>query len=81
MSFVWRSPVRYALKAATLSAAALLATPYAFPYDTAAIAIPIAFLARDQIRCGLLKGEQTLLFSVWRALLAFSLPSRSTRLS
>ncbi|MBV8336344.1 MAG: DUF2029 domain-containing protein, partial [Alphaproteobacteria bacterium] len=58
---VWRSPARYALKAATLSAAALVATPYAFGYDMAAIAIPIAFLARDQILHGLLKGEQALL--------------------
>jgi arabinofuranan 3-O-arabinosyltransferase len=58
---VWRSPARYALKAATLSAAALLATPYAFGYDMAAIAIPVAFLARDQISCGLRKGEQSLL--------------------
>lgn len=58
---VWRSPARYALKAATLSAATLVATPYAFGYDMAAIAIPIAFLARDQISHGLLKGEQSLL--------------------
>jgi arabinofuranan 3-O-arabinosyltransferase len=58
---VWRSPARYALKAATMSAAALVATPYAFGYDMAAIAIPIAFLARDQISHGLLKGEQSLL--------------------
>jgi arabinofuranan 3-O-arabinosyltransferase len=56
---VWRSPARYPLKAATLSAAALIATPYAFSYDMAAIAIPVAFLARDQIRWGLLRGEQS----------------------
>jgi arabinofuranan 3-O-arabinosyltransferase len=62
---VWRSPARYALKAATLSAAALIATPYAFGYDMAAIAVPVAFLARDQISCGLLKGEQTLLLAVF----------------
>ena len=61
---VWRSPARYALKAATLSAATLVATPYAFGYDMAAIAIPIAFLARDQISHGLLKGEQALLLAV-----------------
>jgi arabinofuranan 3-O-arabinosyltransferase len=63
---VWHSPARYALKAATLSAAALLATPYAFAYDFAAVAVPIAFLARDQMCCGVLRGEQTtllLLFS------------------
>ena len=56
---VWRSPVRYALKAATLSAAALIVTPYAFAADLAAIVIPFAFLAADQIEWGLLRGEQT----------------------
>jgi arabinofuranan 3-O-arabinosyltransferase len=69
---VWRSPARHALKAATLSAAALLATPYAFGYDMAAIAIPIAFLARDQISHGLLKGEQVLLLAVFGVSLLFS---------
>jgi hypothetical protein len=38
-----------ALKAATLSAAAL--------------AIPIAFLAKDQIDCGVLRGEQTIMIA------------------
>jgi hypothetical protein len=59
--FVWRSRERYALKAAARSAAvrsaaALVATPYAFAYDLAAIAVPVAFLAKDQIACGLLRG-------------------------
>lgn len=66
---VWRSPVRYSLKAATLSTAALIATPYAFAYDLAAIAIPVAFLARDQIRCGWLRGEQTILIGLGGVLL------------
>lgn len=68
--FVWRSPTRYSLKAAMLSAGALLASPYAFTYDMAAIAIPIAFLAKDQMRCGLLWGEQTVLLGLFVALLA-----------
>jgi hypothetical protein len=67
---VWRSPARYALKAALLSTAALLATPYAFAYDLAALAIPVAFLARDQMRCGLLRGEQTILLGLFCAVLA-----------
>jgi arabinofuranan 3-O-arabinosyltransferase len=67
---VWRSEVRYALKAVTLSAAALIATPYAFAYDLAAIAIPIAFLANDQMRCGLLRGEQTTLLAMFGTVLA-----------
>jgi arabinofuranan 3-O-arabinosyltransferase len=63
--FVWRSSVRYALKAATLSAGALIATPYAFGYDLAAIVIPFAFLANDQIDRGLLKGEQTIMLGLF----------------
>jgi arabinofuranan 3-O-arabinosyltransferase len=70
---VWRSPVRYALKAAILSAASLIATPYAFGYDMAAIAIPVAFLARDQIRFGFLRGEQTLLLILFGASLLCNL--------
>jgi arabinofuranan 3-O-arabinosyltransferase len=69
---VWRSPTRYSLKAATLSAAALIVTPYAFAYDMAAIAISVAFLAQDQLRCGLLRGEQSIavgLFAVTFAVL------------
>jgi hypothetical protein len=61
---VWRSRVCCALKAATLAAAALLATPYAFAYDMAAIVIPAAFLASDQLRRGLLRGDK----AVWLVL-------------
>ena len=65
---VWRSQTRYALKAAILSAAALIATPYAFAYDMAAIVVPAAFLATDQLCRGLLRGEQ----SIW--IILFSAP-------
>jgi arabinofuranan 3-O-arabinosyltransferase len=67
---VWRSPVRYALKAATLAAAALIATPYAFAYDMAAIAVPVAFLGSDQMRHGCLRGEQAILTGLFGASLA-----------
>src|ERR1700730_7753898 len=40
--FLWRLPVRYSLKAATLSAAALIATPWAAACDMAAVVVPIA---------------------------------------
>ena len=63
--FIWRSPTPYVLKAATLSAATLIATPYAFDYDLAAVAIPVAFLARDQIDRGLLRGEQTVMIALF----------------
>jgi hypothetical protein len=64
---VWRSPVRYPLKAATVSAGMLLAPHHVLAYDLAAIAIPVAFLARDQLGCGLLRGEQTSLLALFAA--------------
>jgi len=67
---VWRSPVRYPLKAALLSAATLTATPYAWSHDLTVIAIPVAFLAKDQIDCGLLRGEQTILVALFGMALA-----------
>ncbi len=67
---VWRSRVRYELKAAILSAAALLATPYAFAYDMAAIVVPAAFLATDQVSRGLLHGEKTMWIVLFGAPLA-----------
>ena len=63
--FVWRAQTRYALKAATLSAALLLATPYAFAYDFATLAIPVAFLAADQLRFGVLPGEKSTLLALF----------------
>ena len=73
VGMMWRSDVGYELKAATLSAAALLATPYAFAYDMAAIVIPAAFLAADQLKRGLLRGEKAIwivLFGMPLAVLA-----------
>ncbi|HEV2098584.1 MAG TPA: glycosyltransferase family 87 protein [Stellaceae bacterium] len=61
---VWRSKTRYSLKAATLAAGVLLATPYGYSTDLTAVAVSIAFLARDQILYGLLKGEELMLLAV-----------------
>ena len=38
-------------------------------HDLAAIAIPIAFLASDRIRCGLPRGEQTILLALFGVVL------------
>jgi hypothetical protein len=53
----WRQPAPFVLKAAVLAAGALIVTPYAFTYDLAAIAVPMAFLARDRIERGPVAGE------------------------
>jgi len=68
--FVWRSPVRFALKAATLSAATLIASPYAFAYDMAATVIPAAFLVRDQLSYGALGGERAVALALFASSLA-----------
>jgi arabinofuranan 3-O-arabinosyltransferase len=68
---VWRSRTRFSLKAALLSAAALIATPYAFMYDMAALMIPAAFLVRDQISRGWLEGEPAAMVGLFGTALAF----------
>src|SRR5439155_16068118 len=47
-----------------------IATPYAFSYDMAALAIPVAFVARDQLRDGLLRREQATLLALFGIVLA-----------
>jgi arabinofuranan 3-O-arabinosyltransferase len=67
---VWRSQTRFSLKAAILSVTALIATPYAFMYDMAALMIPVAFLARDQITRGSLESEPEIEVGLFAAALA-----------
>jgi hypothetical protein len=66
---IWRSGAAYPLKAAALSAAMLVATPYAFTYDMAALVIPAALLAADQLGRGLLPNDK----AVWIGLFAVPL--------
>lgn len=51
--WLWRSRAPFELKAAALSAAALLATPYLYIYDAAVLAVPVAFLLRASLARGL----------------------------
>jgi len=44
----WRARLPYALKAAFLATAALLATPYVFVYDLPVLSVAVAFLARHR---------------------------------
>ena len=54
---LWRSRVRYALKAAALAIGTLLATPYLFLYDVMVLAVPAAFIVRIGLREGFLRWE------------------------
>jgi arabinofuranan 3-O-arabinosyltransferase len=47
IAWLWRSELSYPLKATSLCAGVLLATPYAFAYDLPTLTIAIAFLYRD----------------------------------
>lgn len=45
--WLWKRPVPWSLKAAALSTASLLASPYLHIYDLVILAVPLAFLAGD----------------------------------
>jgi hypothetical protein len=49
---LWRRPVPYELKAAALTAGALLVTPYVYLYDMMVLAIGLAFLVRLGLKSG-----------------------------
>ena len=63
--WLWRSPRRFALKAAALCLAALLATPYSLDYDLMVLAPAIAFLAVDGLARGFAPYEKTALAALW----------------
>ena len=54
---LWRSRVRYSLKAAALATGTLLVTPYLFLYDVMVLAIAVAFLIRIGIADGFRRHE------------------------
>ena len=53
----WSGRQPFAIKAAVLSAGAMIAAPYVFLYDMMLLAVPIAFLLRDAKERGFLPGE------------------------
>ena len=67
MAWLWRAPVDYALKAAGLVVAAILATPYSLDYDMTALAPAIAFLAVHGMRRGFAPYEKSALAALWLA--------------
>jgi hypothetical protein len=63
--WLWRSSASFALKAAALCLAAILATPYSLDYDLMVLAPAIAFLARDGLARGFGPYEKTALAFLW----------------
>ncbi len=64
---LWRSATPFALKAAGLCLATVLATPYTFDYDMMVLAPAIAFIARDGATRGFGSWEKTALAALWLA--------------
>ncbi len=63
--WLWRSRAAFALKAAALCIATILATPYSLDYDLMLLAPAIAFLALDGFARGFAPYEKTALAFLW----------------
>ncbi|HUC52178.1 MAG TPA: glycosyltransferase family 87 protein [Xanthobacteraceae bacterium] len=63
--WLWRSAAPYALKAAALCLAAILATPYSFDYDMMVLAPAIAFIAVDGFSRNFDPWGKTVLAALW----------------
>jgi arabinofuranan 3-O-arabinosyltransferase len=75
VTLLWRSGTPYALKAAGLVSASLLATPYLFIYDLTHLSVAIAFLVQHTGFAGLTRNETIILScSVTMILLAVFVP-------
>jgi len=67
LAWLWQSDAAFELKAAALTTASLLATPYVLDYDLVVLAIAIAYLARHGLSRGFRAFEISLLAVVWVA--------------
>jgi len=66
--FVWyRRLGTPELRAALLAVALILISPYAYDYDLVVLALPIALVAADGLKCGWIPGLRSLLAAVWIA--------------
>jgi hypothetical protein len=65
LAWLWHSDAAFELKAAALSVASLLATPYVLDYDLIVLAVAIAFFARHGLSRGFRDFEISLLAAAW----------------
>jgi alpha-1,2-mannosyltransferase len=63
--WVWRRETSLALQASALILGILLFSPYAFPYDLAMLALPLAWLGWEGFAQGCTPGEEVLLSLGW----------------
>ncbi len=65
VALLWFREARFPIRASALVLGILLVTPYAFPYDLAFLALPLAWLVRDGQTTGWSPGEPQLLCVGW----------------
>jgi len=65
LAWLWRSHCAFALQAAALALAALLATPYSLDYDMMVLAPAIGFLVANGLAHGFAPYEKTALAALW----------------
>ena len=65
VGYVWKGRFSFARQAAALVLGTFLFTPYAFPYDLALLALPLAWLGWEGYKTGWLPGEPGLLCLGW----------------
>src|ERR1035437_2779088 len=65
LTWLWRSPAAYPLKAAGLLIGSALATPYSLDYDLMLLAPAIAYFALDGFARGFAPWEKTILAALW----------------
>ena len=75
--WVWRRSDDLGLRTLALAASVPLVTPYAFDYDLAVLAVPIAVLGWRAWREGLRDGDLLLLIALWVAPLMLWMTSRA----
>jgi hypothetical protein len=71
LALIWHSRVAHDLKAAALATAALVATPYLYPYDMVVLAIPVALIVNRGATSGFLRHELAALAVAALLLVAF----------
>jgi hypothetical protein len=62
---LWTRSVPYPLKAAALAIGAVLAAPHAMNYDLCILSIAVAFLVRDGLIRGFMRGERAIMGLCW----------------
>jgi len=67
LAWLWQSDAAFELKAAALSLASLLATPYVLDYDLVVAGVAIAYFARLGLTAGFRDYELSLLAAAWLA--------------